>query len=330
MALSGLPPWLDVHPSDFVRAASEGAQAGLAVARLNQAADEAATRAAEHGKEFEEAQALRKWEQQQQMQMHAERMREDFQKSKDDLAARTMYQRSMMEARTQAETDRQATAKATQQHWQDSLDLQRQRMEGDAGKQSRLQSQEIRLEAKSELAGINQRIATVKNQLDKLQIKGGAMDPAERDAYSAAGQELMGLIDQQTKVQQKYASPPIVQLSNGSIPPPGPPTSRPGVPSLGAQGPSIPSSFPGPGMPTPGTATQGRTYMGPLSGEASAMQPPTTSAAGPALPMPSPNASLAPTKFTARDRAIRANALAIANPEWTDDQVKDAVRKEMP
>src|SRR5450631_2168025 len=105
MALGTLPPWLDVRPEQFVRAASEGAQAGLAVARLNQAADEAATRAAEHGKEFEEAQALRKWEQQQQMQMHAEQMRSALQKSKDDLAARTMYQRSMMEARSKSEAE---------------------------------------------------------------------------------------------------------------------------------------------------------------------------------------------------------------------------------
>jgi hypothetical protein len=105
MALGSIPPWLEVHPSDFVRAASEGAQAGLAVARLNQAADESAKRAAEHGKEFEEAQSLRKWEQQQQMQMHADQIRAALQKSKDDLAARTMYQRSMMDARSKSEAE---------------------------------------------------------------------------------------------------------------------------------------------------------------------------------------------------------------------------------
>lgn len=144
MALSGLPPWLDVHPSDFVRAASEGAQAGLAVARLNQAADEAAQRAAEHGKEFEEAQALRKWEQQQQMQMHAEQMRAAFQKSKDDLEARTMYQRSMIDARKQAEKDRMDTAnqnldfrRQTQGWHQSRFDLEKQKFDAQISREGK-------------------------------------------------------------------------------------------------------------------------------------------------------------------------------------------------
>lgn len=220
MALGTLPPWLDVRPEQFVRAASEGAQAGLAVARLNREADEAAQRSGQQGREFEEAQALRKWEQQQAMQMHAEQMREKQKEQQQQLAALTAYRQSMNEARTQSEKDRQATSAATQKHWQDSLNLQRQRMEGDTAKQGRLQSQETRLEEKSELAGINQRIATVKNQLDKLQIKGSTMTADEQDAYKAAGQELMGLYDQQSKVHNKYAAPPIAQPSTSSIPDP--------------------------------------------------------------------------------------------------------------
>ena len=114
MALGTLPPWLDVRPEQFVRAASEGAQAGLAVARLNREADEAAQRSGQQGREFEEAQALRKWEQQQAMQMHAEQMREKQKEQQQQLSALTAYRQSMNEARTQAEKDRMASYKANQ------------------------------------------------------------------------------------------------------------------------------------------------------------------------------------------------------------------------
>lgn len=35
-------------------------------------------------------------------------------------------------------------------------------------------------------------------------------------------------------------------------------------------------------------------------------------------------------KYTAKDKAVRAHALAIAHPDWTKEQVIDAVNKEMP
>jgi len=44
MAIGQIPPWLDVNPSQFVRAGQEGAEAGLGVARLRQSAQSDAAR----------------------------------------------------------------------------------------------------------------------------------------------------------------------------------------------------------------------------------------------------------------------------------------------
>ena len=80
-----------------------------------------------------------------------------------------------------------------------------------------------------------------------------------------------------------------------------------------------------------GTPTIRRTRKVPsdLSTIGSATATTSASAIPTAVTPPNVAAPSKPTKTTARDKAIRANALAIAHPEWTDAQIKDAVRKEM-
>ena len=48
--------------------------------------------------------------------------------------------------------------------------------------------------------------------------------------------------------------------------------------------------------------------------------------ATPSAPMPTTTAT---SKTSAKEKAIRANALAIAHPDWTDDQIKAQVLQEM-
>jgi hypothetical protein len=190
MALSGLPPWLQISPEQFVRAASEGAQAGLAVARLNREADEAAQRAGQQGREFEEAQALRQWEQQQQMQMHAQQMQAAQKKSEDELAARTMYQRSMMEARVQAEKDRQTAQTDLKDYRSKTVEDAVKRMENLEAHRKEIESVRKEAEARQEKTAadsqaLREQNAALRGQAeytlkapDGSIIKGKASDPA--------------------------------------------------------------------------------------------------------------------------------------------------------
>jgi hypothetical protein len=106
MALGSIPPWLDVKPSDFVHAAAMGAEAGLQVAKMRQAAEESAAnrgqRASEHSAEME----LRQFERQQQMQMRAEEIQAQREKSRGELQARMDYNTANLELRKKDEKDK--------------------------------------------------------------------------------------------------------------------------------------------------------------------------------------------------------------------------------
>jgi hypothetical protein len=122
VALGQIPPWLDVKPSDFVRAAAMGAEAGLQVAKMRQAAEEAAAnrgqRASEHSAEME----LRQFERQQQMQMRAEEMQAQREKSKADLQARMDYNMANLGLRQQEEKAKAGQQVITNKRLQDDLD----------------------------------------------------------------------------------------------------------------------------------------------------------------------------------------------------------------
>ena len=107
--LGSVPPWLDVKPSDFVHAAAMGAEAGLQVAKMRQAAE---TTNAEM--------QLRAFEHEQQMQMRAEEIQAQRERSNAELQARMSYNMANREMRQETEKTRTA-----------QQDIQNKRMQAD-------------------------------------------------------------------------------------------------------------------------------------------------------------------------------------------------------
>ena len=149
MALSQIPPWLSVSPSDFVKAASMGAQAGLAVARMNQAAGEAAANRAQRGNEFAAQQQLRQFERQMQMQMQAEQLQAQRERAQAELQARMSYNMSNLGLRQQAIAAQEEKAKQTfgfrekaEGRLQEGLGLEKTRVQQAADREKRLAERE--------------------------------------------------------------------------------------------------------------------------------------------------------------------------------------------
>lgn len=128
MSLGGLPPWLEIHPSDFVRAAQMGAEAGLQVARMNQAAQEAAAARAQRADESAADRALRQFEHQQQMELRAQEIAAEREKSKDAMDSRMAYNMANLELREKSQKDREAANEAINTFRQKSSELAAQRL----------------------------------------------------------------------------------------------------------------------------------------------------------------------------------------------------------
>jgi hypothetical protein len=121
--LGQIPPWLDVKPSDFVRAAQMGAEAGLQVARMNQAAQEAAEARASRAGEAAADRALRQFEMQQQMELKAQQMAEEREKSKAELESKMAYNMANLGLRKGTQSETAKRDKALEDYRQDTLKL---------------------------------------------------------------------------------------------------------------------------------------------------------------------------------------------------------------
>lgn len=118
MALGQIPPWLEVKPSDFVHAAQMGAEAGLQVARMNQAATEAAQNRAQRAGEAEQNRAFRQFEHQQQMELRAQELADRREETKAQLEARTAYNMAQLGLRASGQAETQARDEASRKRWE--------------------------------------------------------------------------------------------------------------------------------------------------------------------------------------------------------------------
>jgi multidrug efflux pump subunit AcrA (membrane-fusion protein) len=112
-----VPPWLDVHPSDFVRAAQAGAALGAQIseaqARINAAA---------------QARAQAAWEFQQQMRERAQQRQAEERRASAQLEAATRYHLATLEEARQRARETSSHNAALEQAAQDRVDLERQRV----------------------------------------------------------------------------------------------------------------------------------------------------------------------------------------------------------
>lgn len=131
MALGGIPPWLNVNPSDFVRAAQMGSEAGLAVARTRQAADQ-----------FAEQMQFRRWEAEQADQLRREAMQQRQQQLEAQQQARLAYNLANIGIRQAAQEGLQRYRESQKQHLADSLALQVQEETRRKQAEARRQQQE--------------------------------------------------------------------------------------------------------------------------------------------------------------------------------------------
>jgi len=197
MPLSGVPPWLNVGPTDFLRAAQAGAQLGLERERLREQSKEAADRLAESERESDAAHAIQQSELQQRSQQEAAAMalnqarlgREDasqaqrFQLGQGNLALRTAANRLAENRATQQDTNRSQM-----------LDLARQRLALEKGKVDKTKDTSpvytlpIPGQNKFETGG------TVRGRLSEIApILGTNLPPSLRAAVPKAGQEVTRL-----------------------------------------------------------------------------------------------------------------------------------------
>ena len=204
-----IAPWLQFTPDFFTGQMRAGTAAGTALRGQDLASSEAADRLRLAYNSLAEK----------------EQMAGEVAKAKQQQAQAAMELRSAQLQGLQDYREQQQAAKEKQlelgganldlkrQLGESNLALTQERIQGGASKQARLQSQENRLEQHNALSDVNARIATVRKQLDALQVKGESMTPAEKDTYKAAGQELMGLLDQQAKINARYAPLPTDPVS---------------------------------------------------------------------------------------------------------------------
>lgn len=230
--LGQIPPWLDVRPEQFVHAAAMGAEAGLQVARMRQAAEEAAASRAERGREFDASQQMRQFERSMQMQMHAEEMRQRREEQQTSAQARTDYNLAMLDLRKKTEQAREDQSK-------DNLDF-RQKTQG--WHQQRYELEKEKFDAQMEREGkklSGEDAAQVKmleeqaRQMNQAALSPNLIDPDGSKAR-ALQQQADGVRDQVLGIYRKAA---ISKPSDADAPPPGWKLTSPGskwmMPDLG-------------------------------------------------------------------------------------------------
>lgn len=183
MSTLSIPPWLNVSPGDFVKAAQMGAEAGLSVARLRQAAEEAAANRDQSAQEFnarmqqaKRDEEFKHWEAQQANALAAQKMQQQAELSGATLGARTAYNLANLSLR-----DRTATANEQYRQSQSSrlaglADLQRQaearRVQEEKRRQGAADSADKKWLVKEEIRAL----------YDKLKLE---TDPATLEALKA-------------------------------------------------------------------------------------------------------------------------------------------------
>lgn len=113
MALGSIPPWLNVSPSDFVRAAQMGAETGLAVARTRQAADQ-----------FAREMEFKQWEAQQAQELRREEMQRRAEQQKAQNEARLAYNLANIGIRQASQQNLAQFRESQKQRLLDTLSLQ--------------------------------------------------------------------------------------------------------------------------------------------------------------------------------------------------------------
>lgn len=115
-----IPPWLNIHPSDYLNALHAGMSQGLAIAEARNRAQAQAEEMAARREEMAQRQAeamtahqerqresdLRRWEFEQQMAMEQKRLAAEEARRQAELGARTAYQTSNLDFRREMEKRR--------------------------------------------------------------------------------------------------------------------------------------------------------------------------------------------------------------------------------
>lgn len=217
-----LPPWLEIKPSDFLHAAASGAEAGLAVARLNQQAEESAANRGSRTAEMQAQRELQQWEHEQAAQLRAEEIASAREKSRAELSARTAYNLANLGLRDRGQKSREQAS-------QESLSFRREqqgRLQQIADQQER--ALELRVKQAQSKMPQQQAMALQDLYIQRRGLKKAANDPFTRPEALPQMQEQINALDAQiANMMPAPAAAPAMGQDN--IPEPGPRLSIPGV-----------------------------------------------------------------------------------------------------
>lgn len=169
---TNVPPWLNIHPQDYLQALHSGLNTGLQIAQQQNRAQEFAQQQAERRDAAREALAqrqdeadLRRWEFQQTLAMNAKRLAADVELRKAKEAEAAAYHTSNMEFRKEMEKRRVDHEAAAQKH---QADLEKMAQKRYDQTERRMDAIQERADKREEGIETRKGMPTFKEQLDTV------------------------------------------------------------------------------------------------------------------------------------------------------------------